>query len=302
MTTSIMSFPDRGKWGKSSWRGNCSGHVYKALFEQYKPQTFVDPMMGSGTSIEVAREMNIESYGLDLHSGFNILRDSILERVGKEVDLVFSHPPYSSMIVYSGEVWGDEPHPDDLSRCLNDEDFHEKMHIALLNQRAATKPGGMYGMLIGDLRSNGHYVSYQAEAIARLPANELAAVIIKSQHNCVSDSRSYKQLKHPRIMHEYILLWQKPKVMLAFLTDLAVMAKQNAVRLKATWKAIVYQAMIQLGGKARLQDLYRVIADGAPEKLKGNPHWQDKVRQVLQLDRAFGSTERGVWQIVGGQA
>lgn len=299
MSTSIMSFPDRGKWGKSSWRGNCSGHVYKALFEQYRPHSFCDPMMGSGTSLDVAKEMNVEAYGLDLHSGFNILRDSIVEKTGKELDLVFSHPPYGSMIVYSGNVWGGDPHPDDLSRCVNDADFHEKMHIALLNQRSATKPGGMYGMLIGDLRSKGKYVSYQAEAIARMPADELAAVIIKAQHNCVSDSRSY-QLKHPRIMHEYILLWQKPKVMMAFLTDLAVMAKQHASRLKSTWKAIVYQAMVQLGGKAKLQDIYRVIANGAPDKLIANDNWQAKIRQTLQLDKAFGSNERGVWQLVGG--
>lgn len=80
---SILSFPDRGHWGNASWRGNCSGHVYKKIFEQLKPGVFVDPMVGGGTSIEVAREMGIEAYGLDLHSGFNILRDSILERVGK---------------------------------------------------------------------------------------------------------------------------------------------------------------------------------------------------------------------------
>jgi hypothetical protein len=30
-------------------------------------------MVGSGTSVEVARELGIEAYGLDLHSGFTIL-------------------------------------------------------------------------------------------------------------------------------------------------------------------------------------------------------------------------------------
>ena len=63
---SVLSFPDRGKWGKSSWRGNCSGHVYKALFEQLRPTFFVDPMVGAGTSVEVAQEMGIESRGGDL--------------------------------------------------------------------------------------------------------------------------------------------------------------------------------------------------------------------------------------------
>jgi hypothetical protein len=62
-------------------------------------------MVGGGTSVAVAREMGIEAYGLDLHSGFNILARRILEEVGK-----LSHPPYHNIVVYSGVVWGNEPH------------------------------------------------------------------------------------------------------------------------------------------------------------------------------------------------
>ena len=292
---SILSFENRGKWGKNSWRGNCSGHVYKTLFEQYQPRIFVDPMVGGGTSVDVADEMGIEAYGLDLHSGFNILRDSILQRVGKESDMVFSHPPYHDMIVYSGQVWG-EPHADDLSRCTSDEDFMEKIQVALLNQRAATKAGGMYGLLIGDLRRNGQYKSYQADCIARMPKSELAAVVIKAQHNCVSDSRQYAKMKHMRILHEYIILWNKPKeVMVFILFDLAGMAKQHTTALRATWKAVVRHALITLGGKAKLEDIYSAVANAAPGQLAGNNNWQAKIRQTLQL--IAQPVERGIWAI-----
>jgi len=292
---SILSFQDRGKWGKSSWRGNCSGYVYKALFEQYQPKTFIDPMVGSGTSVEVANEMGIESYGLDLHSNFNILRDSILKSVGKEADMVFSHPPYHDMIVYSGQVWG-QPHADDLSRCASDEEFMEKIQIALLNQRDATKQGGMYGLLIGDLRRDGQYKSYQADCIARMPKSELASVVIKAQHNCVSASRQYAKMKHMRIEHEYIVLWQKPKTLsISILSDLATMAQQQASALKATWRAVVRHALITLGGKAKLDDIYAKVAAGAPERLSSNNNWQAKVRQILQI--MAQPVERGVWAI-----
>ena len=56
------------------------------------------------------------------------------------------------MIVYSGKVWGRAPHPDDLSRCASEEDFLDKLTIALKNQREATRAGGYYGAIIGDLR------------------------------------------------------------------------------------------------------------------------------------------------------
>lgn len=294
---SILSFPNRGPWGKSSWRGNCSGHVYMELFDRLKPSVFVDPMMGSGTSVEVAKEMNIEAYGLDLHSGFNILRDSILERVNKEADLVVSHPPYGGMILYSGNVWG-EAHPDDLSRCKDDQDFHEKLHLALLNQRHATKSGGFYGTIIGDWRRSGQYTSYQAECIARMPSDELAAVLIKAQHNTDSDQRSYGRMKMPRILHEYILLWQKPKQIVSFLADLQTMAKQQNARLSSTWKVIVRNVLMELGGKSELSSIYEKIANKAPERLTNNQNWQAKVRQVLNSNPCYFSSEnRGVWQL-----
>lgn len=76
---SIISYPERGPWGQSSYRGNCSGHVYRELFESLRPSHFIDPTVGSGTSIEVAREMGIDAVGLDLRHGFNGL-DALLDK------------------------------------------------------------------------------------------------------------------------------------------------------------------------------------------------------------------------------
>lgn len=294
---SILSFPDRGPWGDKNWRGNCSGFVYKDLFERLQPKVFVDPMMGSGTSIEVAREMNIEAYGLDLHAGFNALRDSILQKVGKEACLTISHPPYGEMIKYSGPggMWGDAPHPDDLSHCTSDQDFHEKLQLVLLNQREATRAGGYYGTIIGDLRSKGRYVSYQAECIARMPANELAAVIIKAQHNTMSGRKSYGRMKLPLLTHEYVLLWQKSAAPL--LVFLKTVAKEAQARLTGTWRNVVKQCLMGLGGQADLPNLYAAI-EAQCDKTAANPHWRDKIRQVLnQTPELFKPVERGVWAL-----
>jgi hypothetical protein len=291
---SILSYPDRGPWGKSSWRGNCSGHIYKELFERLSPKVFVDPMVGSGTSVEVAKEMGIEAYGLDLHSGFNCLRDSILGTVGKPADLVVSHPPYGEMIKYSGGVWGDKAHPDDLSHCLSDEDFHNKLQLVLMNQREATRSGGFYGTIIGDLRKDGRYVSYQAETIARMPASELAAVIIKAQHNTQSASKSYGRMALPFITHEYILLWKRKESTLFGM--LKTVASQAQARLTGTWKNVVKMALMGLGGKSDLPALYAAISN-SPKALE-NDHWKEKVRQVLnQTKELFTPVERGVWAL-----
>jgi hypothetical protein len=40
-----------------------------------------------------------------------------------------------------------------------------------------------------------------------MPKKELQAVLIKQQHNIASNATDYP-LRLPRIMHEYVLLWQ----------------------------------------------------------------------------------------------
>lgn len=293
---SIISYPERGPWGDSKWRGNCSGFVYRDLFEQFNPLSFVDPMVGSGTSVQVAKEMNIEAYGLDLHMGFNAIRDSILHTVGKQVDMCLSHPPYGDMIVYSGNVWGSEAHPDDLSRCSSVQEFNDKMQAVLLNQRDATKPGAIYGTIIGDHRTQGAYHSYQAELLCRMPSEELLAVLIKQQHNCVSNSRRYNRFSLPRIAHEFVLLWRKKSAPILVL--LSNIARQQQARLTGTWKAIVNVVLQRLGGKASLSEIYAEVQRAAPQRMATNPNWQAKVRQTLQMGSAFRSCERGVWQMV----
>ena len=292
---SILDFKNRGTWGKSSYRGNCSGFVYREMFSWLKPNVFVDPMAGSMTSIEVAEEMGIEAYGLDLHSGFNILKDRIIDSVKKEADLVFSHPPYGGMILYSGNVWDEEPHPDDLSRCINDDDFNNKLQLALLNQREATRNGGFYGTLIGDWRRQGSYSSYQAEIIARLPKDELASVIIKAQHNTMSSRIDYRKQALPMISHEYLLLWKKKDT--SFFALFRGLALSQQQRLSGTWHSIIKLSLMQLGGTAQLDQIYDQVFASVPERATKNIHWKAKVRQTLQLHNDFLCIDRGVWMI-----
>lgn len=295
LTSSVMSFPDRGPWGDSKWRGNASGHVYRSVFEQLQPKVFIDPMVGSGTSVEVAREMGIEAYGLDLRDGFDSARMDILSKVGKQACLTLSHPPYGGMIQYAGNVWGDAPSAADLSAC-SDEEFHERMQAVLLNQRRATRDGGYYGALIGDWRRSGTYTCYMAEMVARMPSKELAAVLIKMQHNCTSDRKRYGKIAIAPIHHEYLCLWRKAAAPVIVL--LGDMVREQHARVKGTWKNIVRIVLQALGGTASLEKIYAAVAASAPERLAQNPHWREKVRQSLNTSKdMFTSSERGVWSL-----
>jgi hypothetical protein len=205
---SVVSYPNRGQWGKSNWRGNTSGHIIKDMIEHFKPKLFVDACEGSGTSRDVCKEMGIGYVGLDLYKGQDFTKDYILSSIPHPADICFTHPPYHDMIAYSGNVYGNEPLAGDTSRCLSPEEFISKSQVMLLNQREATRGNGVYATLIGDHRKNGEFRSYQSDFIQMMPKNELLSVTIKLQHNCLSDKRVYSGNFIP-IMHEYLIIWKK---------------------------------------------------------------------------------------------
>ena len=87
---SIVSYPNRGPWGSSRYRGNCSGHLLVDLVQHFRPKMVLDPMVGSGTTRDVCEEMGIKGWFGDLKDSFNILADPIPQGG----DFGFMHPPY----------------------------------------------------------------------------------------------------------------------------------------------------------------------------------------------------------------
>lgn len=234
---SVMSFPERGNYGNSNWRGNTSGYVIKELIQHFNPKLFVDACEGSGTSKDVCREMGIEYVGLDLYKGQDFTKDYILTQLPRPADICFTHPPYHNMIEYSGSVYGKEKIIGDTSHCNSVEEFISKSQVMLLNQREATKEGGIYCTLIGDQRGGslgkGNFRSYQADFISMMPKDELLSVAIKLQHNCLSDNRAYSGSFIP-IMHEYLLIWKKrAKSLFAISFDIA---SELQSRVATTWR------------------------------------------------------------------
>ncbi|GIU40867.1 hypothetical protein TUM3794_19790 [Shewanella colwelliana] len=210
-TNSVVSYPNRGNFGNNRYRGNCTGHIIVDLIETYLPAggLFVDPAIGGGTSLDVANSMGIRYFCTDLHQGFDLVKDDLAKTVGEQADLVFFHAPYANMVVYSGHMWGKrgEPHEGDLSR-MNDEQFVAALQVCLFNISDSVKPGGHYGVLMGNQRRKGQYINWSS-LVERLAPDPLVDEIIKIQHNCVSDSTQYQQKKLVRIAHEKLLVFKK---------------------------------------------------------------------------------------------
>lgn len=78
---------------------------------------------------------------------------------------------------------------------------------------------------------------------------------------------------------------------------LSNMAREQHSRVTGTWKAIVGVVLQRLGGKANLSEIYQEVSRAAPDKLKANPNWEAKIRQTLNSNQLFASSERGVWAL-----
>lgn len=297
---SIVSYPDRGPYGKSSWRGNCTGRIIKDFFLQFRPKVWADVFLGGGTSLDVHAELIKEGYshifiGLDLHNGFNVLKDSFAERLKPRVaDWVFLHPPYHDMVRYSGNMWG-KPHPDDLSRCTSYEDFVMKMRISMLNIWEGISRGGRYTLLIGDLRKKGKYF-WLSRDLSVIAPGRIESVVIKEQHNCVSGGQEYTGSFIP-ILHETAITFIKDEGLIISVLDQTLEASRRLKSLsEATWRSIIGWVLARLGGEASLQQIYDCIEREAGETTVGRPNWQAKVRQVLG-QHYVNAGQRGVWRL-----
>jgi len=293
---SVVSYPERGTGGNNKYRGNCSPKMIEDIIGQYKISSLSDFMVGSGTTEDICKASGIQGTYLDLNRGFDMMTMDIPERS----ENIFWHPPYDDIIIYSDKMYsaadikakyGFDPRKNDLSRCNGWEDFVEKMNYCMMKQFSSLDKGGRMFVLVGDIKKKGKLYSMQRELV--LPGT-LEQIIIKMQHNCVSDSRSYTGRFVP-IVHEYLIVVKKDSSMVFNIKcskDLIFDVRNSK---GITWRDLL-AAILEDKGELSLEEIYLLI-DGH-KKSKINPHWKEKVRQTLRrYPNVFASTSRGRYAI-----
>lgn len=294
---SIVSYPERGMGGRNSYRGNCSPKLIEDIVAQFSLCSISDYMVGSGTTEDVAKRLGIECHAYDLNRGFDLMSMDIPERN----QAIFWHPPYGDMITYSGEQYdaekvrqsyGIDPIACDLSRIHNWEQFVQALNFCMMKQFNTLERGGRMFVLMGDMKRKGRLYSMLTD-IAK--PGILEQIVIKAQHNCISDGRTYGGKFIP-IVHEYLMIVKKDSGLIFTIK----LTQDRQVDLRdlgptVTWRDIVYGVLEDHRRPMKLKEVYDAI-DGH-RRTKTNHHWHEKIRQTLQNERYFRRVEEGVYSL-----
>lgn len=296
--TTVVSYPERGQGGNNRYRGNCSPKLIEDLIAHFGVQDICDYMCGSNTTGDAARTMGISSHTYDLHSGFDLLHCDIPERP----EYIFWHPPYWDIIRYSDvmyrasdvqERYGYDPRLFDLSRIPTWEGFVQAMNYCMMKQFCALEQGGRMAVLVGDIKKKGRLFSMLFELTK---PGVLENVIIKTQHNCMSDQRVYSGRFIP-IVHEYVLLLRKDAPLVVPMLMTYRITGDVRDMPGATWRDIIAGVLEECHGRASLEEIYQRVE--GHKRAQSQQWWKEKVRQTLQINpQTFEHTGRGMWRLI----
>lgn len=288
---SIMRHKERGQYGSSIYRGNCSGEIIKDLWKVFRFNTISDYACGSGTTEDVAKELKLKSNCYDLSKGFDLINDEIPQIKNRAI---FYHPPYWDVVKYSGAVWGKEPHKNDLSRITDYKDFIKALNYTILKQFATLETGGKMFVLVGDIKKQGILYSMICDIVK---PNTLVNILIKEQFNCQSNKVEYNNANFFRIAHEYIAIFEKTHAYIERLMITKELKYDIRKSQNITWRDLIFAVFEQKGKKSlNIEQIYNEIRYSA--KAEKNQNVREKIRQTLLNQKYFKRVNYGTYELL----
>lgn len=157
--TTLWEYPSQhygtGMQGDKNYVGATPSYIIWNLLQRYTKEgdVVLDPMCGSGTTIDVCKDTNREPLCFDLVPSRKDIKQSDARHLPvkkQTVDFVFVDPPYSTHVDYS-----------DHKNCIGKLDaedgiYYTEMEKVIVELHRVLKDGGYMGLYVSDSYRKGH--------------------------------------------------------------------------------------------------------------------------------------------------
>lgn len=153
-TTTLWDYPSQnygqdGAQGNQAYAGATPSYVIWNLLKRYtrSGDTVLDPMAGSGTTLDVCRDLGRKGVGFDLQPSHPEVRESDARHMpldNSSVDFIFVDPPYSDHLRYSGK-------PECIGELsAESDDYYRELAKVFREFHRVLKPGRYLGLYVCD--------------------------------------------------------------------------------------------------------------------------------------------------------
>jgi DNA modification methylase len=195
--TTLWEYPSQhygdGEQGSKDFAGATPSHVIWNVVHRFTEtgETVLDPFCGSGTTLDVCRDLGRVGIGFDIAPGRDDVRQAdarSLPMKSRSVDLVFMDPPYGDNIEYS-----DDP------RCIGklklDGRYQRAMRLVLEEAARVLCDEGVLAIYVCDVFKKGkafHALGFELFEIARqsFVPQDIVAVV---RHNRTLKMGNYRR-------------------------------------------------------------------------------------------------------------
>jgi DNA modification methylase len=222
--TTLWDYPSQdygdAQQGIPGYKGATPSYIIWNLLQRYTKEgdLVIDPCAGSGTTLDVARDLNRRALGYDVHARrkdiFRVDAKKLPPELTGKVDFVFIDPPYSTHLDY-----GDDPR--DIGKLsAKSGDYYAAMEKVFAEIVRVLKPGKHMGLYVSDSYEHkegaGTFYALGFELFGRMQQAGLIPVDIVSvvRHNKTLEMGNYRKAAEEGNFYlrgfNYLFIMKKP--------------------------------------------------------------------------------------------
>jgi len=181
--------------GDQNYRGATPSYIIWNLLQRYTKERdlVVDPCAGSGTTLDVARDLNRKALGYDVHPTrkdiFRVDARKLPPELTSKVDFAFIDPPYSTHIDYG-------PDPRDIGKLdASGPEYYQAMEQVFAEINRILRPQKYMALYVSDsfVKGNGFF-PIGFELFTRLREHfEPVDIIAVTRHNKTLEMGNYRK-------------------------------------------------------------------------------------------------------------